>query len=139
MKKLFTLLVFLQLSILSYSQGIGDSYYDTMKSLSNDKAYYNIKFNNDGETFNNITAENEFGGYVYFFPKEGDWQRRCSLIALIPKSREKVFSFIEYLNGSYVRIGDKAWDYYRQDGMVIRVELQVVNEALVFYYFPKSQ
>ena len=136
MKKLILLL--LLIPTLSFSQGIGDSYYDTMKSLTNDKTYYNIKFNNDGETFNNITAENEFGGYIYFFPKEGDWQRRCSLIALIPKSREKVFSFIEYLNGSYVRIDDKTWDYYRQDALIIRVELKSVDEALVFYYYPKQ-
>ena len=60
MKKL--LLLLLLIPTLSFSQGIGDSYYDTMKSLTNDKTYYNIKFNNDGETFNNITAENEFGG-----------------------------------------------------------------------------
>lgn len=138
MKKLITLLVFLQLSVSAYSQGIGDSYYDAMKALTNNKTYYNIKFNNDGDTYNNISAENDFGGYIYFFPKEGDWQRRCALIALIPGTREKVFDFIEYLNKTYVVINDKAWDFYRQDGMVVRVELKTVDNLLVFYYFPKS-
>ncbi len=136
MIKRITLLLLL-LPTLSFSQGIGDSYYDTMKSLSNDKTYYNIKFNNDGETYNTITAESDLGGYVYYFPKQGDWQRRCALIIIIPDTQVKVFGFIEYLNKTYVIIGDKAWDFYRKDGMVIRVELKVVDEALVFYYYPK--
>lgn len=137
MKRLILLL--LLVPTLTFSQGIGDKYFDVNRALSSKTSnFYNIKYNNDGDVFNNISAENEFAGYIYFFPKEGDWRMHCSLIALIPKSRDGVFDFIKYLNREYVVVDDKNWDFYRQDGLIVRVELKSVDNALVFYYYPKQ-
>lgn len=132
-------LLLLLLPTLSFSQGIGDRYFDVNRLLSDkSNGFFNIKYSNEGETYNNISAENDFAGYIYFFPKEGDWRLRCALIALIPKSRESVFGFIKYLNNEYIVIDDKNWDFYRQDGYIVRVELKSVDNALVFYYYPKQ-
>lgn len=137
MKKL--LLLLLLIPTLTFSQGIGDSYYDAMKALTNDKSYKNVEFENKNEnSYNSISAETDFASLIYYFPKEGEWMRRCAAIAFIPKSRGNVFSFIEYLNKTYVIIDDKNWDFYRQDGIVVRVELKTVDELLVFYYYPKQ-
>ena len=98
MKTIITAILLL-VSTLAFSQGIGESYYDVMKSLKEDSDYSELKFDNtSNKDYNLITATTNWANYIYFFPKTGDWQRRCSVIAMISKSRQDASDFIEYLN-----------------------------------------
>ncbi len=132
MKKLLTLLALLLASYISFSQGLGDSYKIIYNKLKENSNHSNITFNSDSER-KWISSETEYGWNSYGFLLDGD--DYCSVVIIVPRDVVTAHSLIEHNNKNFVVVDSKNWNVYRQDGNLVRVRLDSVDNNLVFYYY----
>ena len=132
MKKLLILLILLLASYISFSQGLGESYKTVYNKLKENSNHSNITFNSDSER-KWISSETEYSWCSYGFLLDGD--DYCSVVIIIPRETATVHSLIEHNNKNFVIVDSKNWNAYRQDGNLVRIRLDSVNNNLVFYYY----
>lgn len=58
----------------------------------------------------------------------------CVIIAIYPENTTARQAFAEVLDENWVRIDNKTWKFYRNDGMVLLCEMTLVEDiGMVFY------
>lgn len=67
---------------------------------------------------------------IYFMNQE----LICITIAIYPENATARQAFAEVLDENWVRVDDKTWKFYRNDGMVLVCEMTLVEDiGMVFY------
>ena len=58
----------------------------------------------------------------------------CITIAIYPENNTARQAFAEVLDENWVRVDDKTWKFYRNDGMILVCEMTLVEDiGMVFY------
>lgn len=121
MKKLFVILAVLVSSFVN-AQTIGDHLNDVMKLKPNGKL--------DTEGPTTYADNGSTGLFIYFFNTD----LRCNQIAISPRTGTDVQAYVELFNKGWVIIDNNHWKYYREDGMVLGLELRSVEGVgMVFF------
>lgn len=116
-------------SLASSAQTIGDHF----NYINEQKPGGEIKVNNGNYTYR-YTDPQTGELWIYFF----NIDLKCICIAISPSNSDQLNSFVESLNESWVRITDRLWNYYRNDGSILEMSIQTVEEVgQVFFIIEK--
>lgn len=119
MKKAIFIL-FCLLSLGSNAQTIGDHF----NYINEQKPGGEIKVNNGNYTYSYIDPQTG-SLWMYFFNVD----LRCICIAISTSTTMELNSFVRNLNENWVAISDRVWNYYRNDGTILEMSIQVVEDV----------
>src|SRR5690554_7645843 len=131
-KIIFLLLVF-SFGYSSFSQArIGSSLADIQNEFSDAK--YELKTYSKDNGSKEVIIQHEFGKVTYVFH-----ENRCIFTTIMPKTQKYLNYYVENLNDTAVRINDKEWKLYTNNGGILSIRLLFFEETgPVFWWQEKT-